>query len=202
MLHVEDHLAQLHAWAQQLDASASPQKMDDIISCLEDTVATLLSLFIATPRLCGAVMSESDHAVTTTIAHLHDVFLMGTLQNKLGALPTATVARDRIAAVSVVCARLSCLLLAELLKAPPDVAGPSTSKTASASTKDDGETFMAALVDMQVCRLSPPGFLNLLLWQLVSGSVDAHFMVCCRFLVLIIERVYWRGYQSMESSIL
>lgn len=151
MLHVEDHLAQLHAWAQQVDASASPQKMNDIMTCLEDTVGTLLSLFLATPRLCGSVMRESDHAFTSTLAHLHDVFLRGTLQGKTGALPSAATLRDRVAAISVVCAKLTCLLLSELLMAGPPVAGPSTSKSANVGTKNDGEALLAALVDMQVC---------------------------------------------------
>ena len=177
MLHVEDHLAQLHAWAQKLDASASPQKINDIIACLEDTVATLLSLFLATPRLCGCVMRASDQAFTSTLAHLHDVFLRGTLQEKLGALATATAARDRIAAISVVCAKLSCLLLAELLKVAPPAAGPSTSKSATVGAKDDGEAFMAALVDMQVCIVAPPALLH---WQLLWDFARSYLPVQCK----------------------
>jgi hypothetical protein len=172
LLHVQDHLSQVHAWAQELEHSTSLQKFGDIVACLEDTVATLLSLFLAAPVLCGAVMRESDHALTTSLAHLHDVLLSGTLQRKLAAHDGhAAVLRDRVAAISVVCAKLSCLLLSELLQPAVPVAGPSTSKPCSSGTSaHDGAPLLAALVDMQVgLNCSSQRCVKLVEWSLDSS---------------------------------
>lgn len=148
--HVEEHLAQVHAWVRQLDAALTVKQVGDVVSSLEDTIATLLSLFLAMPRSMACAMRGSDHAFTAPLAIVHDALLGCTLLEKIGTHPNDVRMRDRVTALSVACVKLARLLLAELMEAAPPTTGPSTSKALDVNIVNDGEELFAALVEMQV----------------------------------------------------
>jgi hypothetical protein len=147
-VHVEDHLARLQAWFQDMGPAVPYKEVFDVVVCLEDTLTTLLCTFLAAPQLCQALMNDSGHRFTSTLAFLHDVLLMDVVYNKIKA-PDYSHLKERVDAASMACVGLSCHLLLEgLLKSKVNT-GPSTSKAATTDVQQLGDALLSTVGEMQ-----------------------------------------------------